>query len=97
MVHLKCRDQLRNGVLKKKDINRFEIKPGFNAVVKNDTERSYVPHFPSFPQWEHFPKLKYNNNTRIWTLIQSIALVQLCQFFLYLFVYKNSVLLMFVV
>lgn len=68
-----------------------------HAVVRNNTKRSCLCIIsPVSPNESIFQKLNIIN-TKILTLIQSIALVQLFQFFLYLFMCKNSVLFLFIV
>lgn len=59
---MKYSDQVRNSVnLEKNQTNKntslcFEINSGFNAVVRNNTERSWAL-LASFPQWWRFSKL----------------------------------------
>lgn len=56
MANVKCSDQLRNSVLKKKNQPLcFKINSGFNAVVRNKMERSYAP-LPRFPPMIAFLK-----------------------------------------
>ena len=73
---LKCSDQLRSSELLKNQPLCSEINSGFNAVVRNKADRSCVP-FPSFPQASTFHNYGTSIYTRILTVTQSTALVQI--------------------